>query len=77
MKLTLNYIPNMKQFLSTVNNFSGHIFIELGDQSYLNLKGEGEGKFYLESIGQYPKGLRVLTEHSEDAVTLIETLIAS
>ncbi len=40
MKLTLSYIPNMNQFFRTVNNCIGLVFIELEDQSFLNLKGK-------------------------------------
>ncbi|MDD2971231.1 MAG: hypothetical protein PHE02_03770 [Lachnospiraceae bacterium] len=77
MNLILHYVPNMEYFLSTVNRCNGMVMIELKDQSYLNLKGEGEGKFYLESVGEKTNGLRVLTEKKEDAVTLLKALLVS
>lgn len=77
MNLTLHRIPNVIYFLEVADQCKGLVFLELKDQSYLNMKNNGEGKKYLENAGDRINGLRVITEKEEDAARLLNALMTS
>lgn len=77
MNITLYYIPDLEYFLKTVDKCTGHVFLELRDKSYLNMKENGEGRCFLADMNSRPNGLRMLTEKENDAIMLAEALMAS